>query len=171
MSTINEKVELSTNILIGVAAIALIGFLAQQFLSTTSKTPTQPEQAHPTIGKRVSLPDIDFSTSPKTLVMVLQTTCHFCNESMPFYRRLAEQVKGKGVRLVAVFPTTVDEGVRHLAEWGITQMEVRQADLSVLDSSGTPTLILTNDQGEVVNYWIGKLRPEKEIEVLDQISS
>jgi hypothetical protein len=36
---------------------------------------------------------------------------------------------------------------------------------------GTPTLILTNDKGEVTDFWVGKLAPDKEVELINKLNS
>lgn len=170
MKKLSQKIEVTANILIISVSLILIGVIARQYFFAKSSIDPQ-VRIHPIIGKRVDLPDENFSAQTKTLIFALQTTCHFCNESAPFYKHLIENVRDKNVKLVAVFPTDVSESTTHLNELGLTGFEVRQAPISVLDASGTPTLILTNDRGEITNYWVGKLTPEKETEVIDKASS
>lgn len=112
-----------------------------------------------------------WSPQSKTLIMAMQTGCHFCNESMPFYRRLIEATKDKNIKLVAVFPSSVEESTAHLDSLGIKNLEVKQIPLANMQVRGTPTLILTNGNGEIINFWVGKLPPEKEAEVIDKLSS
>lgn len=79
--------------------------------------------------------------------------------------------KGKNIKYIAVFPTKVEESSKHLAELGITEFEVKQASLSTIETSGTPTLILTNSKGEVEKVWVGRLTADKESEVINQLNS
>lgn len=171
MNKINYRVELAANVLIVVVAILLIGVVVQRYFFSSSITASQKARVQPIVGKKVNLENIDFSAQPKTVLLALQTTCHFCNESAPFYKKLIEQAKGKNIKFVAVFPTPVADSTKHLAELGITGFEVKQAPISQLDASGTPTLIIANSKGEVEKFWIGKLRTEKESEVVNQINS
>lgn len=119
----------------------------------------------------MNVPDVNWSQQPKTLILALQKGCHFCNDSAPFYKRVIETVRNKNVKLIAVFPTEVDEGIAHLKELGLNGMEVKQSSLGSLQVSGTPTLILTNEKGEITNYWVGKLTPDKETEVINKLNS
>lgn len=57
----------------------------------------------------------------------------------------------------------------YLSEIGIANLDVKQLPLNTLQIGGTPTLILTNDKGEVTDYWVGKLSPEKESEVFNKL--
>ncbi|MEJ7863227.1 MAG: hypothetical protein WKF90_16480 [Pyrinomonadaceae bacterium] len=170
MSKFYQKVELVANILIIVLAVAIGGILIQKyFFLSAAPSVNQQARLQPTIGTKMTAPDVDWSQQPKTLVLALQASCHFCNESAPFYKRVIEAVGDKNIKLVAVFPASVEESALHLKKLGLTSMEVRESSLGSLQVSGTPTLILTNDKGEITDYWVGKLTPDKEMEVLSQL--
>ena len=172
MNKTHQKIELVANILIIVVALLLGGTLAQKyFFAAPSAASGKPPRLEPKIGSAMNVPDVNWSQQPKTLVLALQSSCHFCNDSAPFYKRVIESVKDKNVKLVAVFPTAIEESAAHLQKLGLTNMEVKQSSLGGLQVSGTPTLILTNDKGEVTDYWVGKLTPDKETEVINKLSS
>jgi len=165
-SNLSGRLETVANILIIVVAVMLIGFIGQRYLLGSSDTKKQLESLRPTVGKKVALPGVEFADR-KTVFLALQITCRYCTESMPFYKRMVEEAKEKGVKFIAVFPTKPEDGIKHMAEQGITDIEVRQAPLSSLDAGGTPTIVVTDAKGVVMNYWVGKLPPEKEAEVID----
>ena len=169
MSRISQKVELIANVTIIVAAVLLIGVVAQKYFFPRTKV-MPPARMQPVIGARMNLPDVNWSRQPKTLILALQTGCHFCDESVPFYKRIAENAKAENVKVIAAFPTGVEDSTAHLKALGLTNVEVRQLPLESLQTSGTPTLILTDDKGEITNYWLGKLTPDKEAQVLEQIT-
>ena len=171
MNKTDQRVELAANILIVVVAVLLIGVIAQRYFFSSSTSSNNPARIQPTVGKKVNLTDVNFAETRKTLILALQTTCQFCDESAPFYKRLLEETKGKNIKLVAVFPTKAEDSTKHLAKLGLAGFEVKQARVSALDASGTPTLILTNDKGEVTNFWVGKLPANKESEVINQLKS
>ena len=168
MGRINQKLELTANILIIVVAVVLVGVIAQKYFFSPSKAPNQPARVHPTVGTKINLPDTDWSRQAKTLIIALQKGCHFCSESAPFYKRLQESVQKKNVKLVAVLPGKQEESMAYLSELGIANLDVKQLPLNTLQIGGTPTLILTNDKGEVMDY-VGKLSPEKESEVFNKL--
>lgn len=171
MNKINQKVELAANCLIVVVALLLIGVLVQRYFFSSANPDQAAARVQPTVGKKINLENFDFSAQPKTVVLALQTTCKYCNESAPFYKRLIESTKDKPVKYVAVFPTPVEESAKHLQELGITGVEVRQTPINQIDVSGTPTLILTNANGEVEQFWLGKLPADKESDVINKINS
>jgi thioredoxin-related protein len=101
------------------------------------------------------------------LILALSTTCHFCTESGPFYQRIAEE--RAGARLIALLPQSIEESRQYLNKLGIEVSEVRQSPTGALGVTGTPTLILVNNEGAVVNFWVGRLPAEKEAEVLSNL--
>ena len=172
MSKSHGRIELAANILIIVVSLLLAAIVVQKhFFTASPATSDRQRQIAPEIGTKVNLPDVAWSQQPKTLILALQAGCRFCNESAPFYKRVIESVKGKNIKLVAVFPTTVEESTAHLNKLGIANIDVRQSTLNNLQVRGTPTLILTNEKGEITNFWVGKLPPDKEAEVIDKLNS
>lgn len=170
MNKISQKVELAANVLIICVTLLLGAVIIQKYFLPSSNS-NEPVRVQPEIGKQMNLSGMDWAGQPKTLILALQTNCHFCNESAPFYERLVEIIKNKNVKLVAVFPSNIEESKAHLKELGLTNLEVKQSPLANIQVSGTPTLILINDKGEVTNFWVGKLSPGKEMEVVSKLNS
>lgn len=171
MSKLNQRLELVANLAIILVAALLVVVISQKYIFNSSTTPNQPVRVQPTVGSKINLPGVDWSKQPKTLVMALQKGCHFCSESAPFYKRLNESVRSGDVKLVAVLPGASEESAAYLNQLGLTGVEVKEMTLNDIQVAGTPTLILINDKGEVTHYWVGKLSPEKETEVLEQLTS
>lgn len=168
MSKLPKKVEIPISTFILISSILVSGFLVKKYLFSSSDWRAREQSA---AGKQMNLPGINWAEQPKTLILALQTSCHFCNEGAPFYKRLIESVKDKNMKLIAVFPTDIEESKAHLNKLGITNMDVKQASLDSIQVRGTPTLILINNKGEVTNFWRGKLSPDKETEVLEKLIS
>jgi thioredoxin-related protein len=121
-------------------------------------------------GTKVYLPGMDWTQNEKTLLLVLQKGCRYCKQSAPFYQRLVkETATNRTIRLVAVLPQDVADGTQYLKELDVPISEVRQAALETLKVQGTPTLILVNSKGEVVESWAGKLPSDTETEVLKRL--
>jgi thioredoxin-related protein len=119
-------------------------------------------------GTKISLPGVDFARNDRTLLMALSTTCHFCSESAEFYKTIAKE-RSNTTRLVAVLPQPVADGRNYLDKLGVSVDEVIQAQLSTIQVKGTPTLILIDHNGGVIDYWVGKLSDTKEPEVIGRL--
>jgi thioredoxin-related protein len=119
-------------------------------------------------GDVLSIPNVDWRNG-QTLLLALSTSCHFCTDSAPFYQRLS---KDHGdTRLVAVFPQENSEGERYLSNLGVKVDEVEQASFVDLGILGTPTLVLVDSSGKVINKWEGALPPTRESEVIGQLKN
>jgi hypothetical protein len=166
MNNLSKKVELLANVVIIVVAVLLAGVLVRRYLLPQAESP--PAQARVQPGTKLSVPGVEWDKNERTLLLVLSTTCHFCTESSPFYQRLAqEKAKKGGVGLIAVLPQSVDESQKYLNGLGVSVDDVKQASLDTVQVRGTPTLIMADRTGTVVESWVGKLPAEKEVEVLN----
>ncbi len=116
-------------------------------------------------GERFDIPGLVAAGPGRTLVLVLNTTCRYCNDSLPFYRELQRRKPG-GSRLLAVSrepstPAFSDHLTRHgfapdSAVAGIQLPQVRM----------TPTMILLNSSAIVERVWEGQLNAEQQKEVM-----
>jgi thiol-disulfide isomerase/thioredoxin len=124
----------------------------------------------PAQGTLISLPGVSWQESKQTVVLALSDKCHFCSESAPFYQRLAQDLSNRSdVRLIAIFPQDVDAGKQYLAQLGVSVGQIIQAPLDSLQVRGTPTLVIVDKNGTVMQSWVGKLNSERESEVLNRI--
>jgi thioredoxin-related protein len=153
------------------AIIILCGVSTTVLVKKFVLTSADPPQIRPVpSGTQVSL-EYEWPRSTKTLVLVLSTTCRFCDDSAPFYKKLTITFPNRQlVRFVAVFPQEIETGTKHLADLGVFIGDVRQSSLSSLGVSATPTLILVDATGKVIESWVGKLSPADESRVIDRIA-
>lgn len=178
-----KKVEVLANIAVIIAAVVLCTVLAREHLfpvrtqgiSAAKASPGSPfANASPKrtiqIGTKISLPGVDWGKSERTLLLALSTGCGYCTDSAPFYRKLHQQ-KPKNLQLVAVFPQSVEESGSYLNRLGISVGEIVQAPLSSMTVSGTPTLMLIDDQGVIKDSWVGKLSDGEIEKVLARIAA
>jgi thiol-disulfide isomerase/thioredoxin len=176
-----KKLEVLANIAVVITSVTLCSVLVKKyFFSPTkqeapveavqSKSPPSGAPQRPSIpaGTKVSLPGIDWSKSTRTVVLALSTTCHFCSESAPFYQKLQQQ-KPTDVRVVAVLPQPIEDSRNYLNKLGVRVTDVFQSSLSSVGVSGTPTLLLVDNEGSVTGSWVGKLSESEAAQVIAQI--
>jgi len=173
LTGISKKIELVANVAIIVVACLLATVLVKNYLLAKSSDPvasrsnanSQPPRESPIkVGVKLSSADMEFAGAGQTLILAISSSCHFCTESAPFYKKLA-QSRGK-TRLVAVLPQPVEDGRKYLDKLGVSVDEVRQLSLDRIGVQGTPTLILLDASGVVRNSWMGFLLPDDELGVL-----
>ncbi len=166
MRKIFKSIEAVANVLIIVVAIVCLGVIAQIYFRPQPQPPKVPVQQMPVVGNKVSLPDIDWSKNRKNVLLVLKEGCRFCSESAGFYQTLLEKTRDQGVSVVAVLPDDRDEARKYLDKLHLSNLTSKQSALDSLDVSGTPTIIVTDDKGQITNVWVGKLPSEKQNEVM-----
>lgn len=172
MENLTKKVEIFSNIAIILVAFLFGGVLIYRYVISPSTTPTQALAKDAIIkkGTKLELSDTDWNKSDKTLVMALSTKCRFCTESTPFYKKIAEKkATNENVRLIVVTPQEITEAKEYLEKHKLTVNEVKQSALNQIQVKGTPTLILVDHNGAVIESWRGKLPPEKETEVINKL--
>ncbi|MEQ1605808.1 MAG: hypothetical protein ABL999_13165 [Pyrinomonadaceae bacterium] len=168
MDRLKKILEIGSNVAIIVVAIALVGFIAARYFSpSTAPSAAKADGIKP--GAVIPTGDLVWDKSDKNLVMVLSTACKYCNESAPFYQKLSARKNGTGVRLFAVLPQPKEEVSKYLSEKNVTVDEIVQLNPGQIDVRGTPTLLLVDRLGVVLEAWNGKLPPEKENEVMGRV--
>ena len=170
MSHLHKRIELVANIAIILVAILLVVVLTKRFVFTP-RNQNQPTNNIPSnVGARLSQVDIDWSKSNKNVLLLLSTSCHFCTESAPFYKRLVQERTQRGTfSLTAVLPQPVSEGQAYLKGLGVDINDIKQLSPAAIRIRGTPTILLVDGSGVVTEEWLGKLPSEKQDEVLSRL--
>lgn len=110
------------------------------------------------------------SGAERALVVAVSPTCHFCEESMPFYKRLVDErnQKGSNVKVIAAVPQEAAkaEEAQKMAAAGVNPDGVAVLDFSSVKVMGTPTIVLVDNRGEVHEVWVGKQSEGGEKEIL-----
>jgi hypothetical protein len=166
---IKSRIEVLANIAIIIVAVFLIFILAKQYLRPVAGNSARPTDEN-LIGKKISLPEVDWAANGRTLVLALQSGCHFCTESAPFYKELVKRQSGRSnLKLVAVLPDQLDNAKAYLDSLGVSVENVRRASLSSIGVLGTPTLLLVDNNGVIGSAWKGRLDSAREHEVLEKL--
>lgn len=98
--------------------------------------------------------------------------CGFCTKSVPFYNRLAEARRENAgqFNIIAAFINKEDDRVKSYAEEKqLSVQTIAGVDLDKLSIHTTPTLVLVDSAGKVLDSWRGALRPDGEREVFDAL--
>jgi hypothetical protein len=111
--------------------------------------------------------------SDRALVVALSPTCHFCNESMPFYKALMDKrnESKSAVKVIAAVPQAEVQTAeqKNLADHGVQIDAVVPVDFEKIKIPGTPTVLLVDNQGKVLDVWVGKLDESRQREVLAKL--
>ncbi len=162
------KIEAAANVIVIVLAVLVGSVFLKDRLSTVA-----PESSAVKAGdKLANLDGWDWGAHDQTLVLALRKGCHFCEDSVPFYQRLDthQQQGGPNSSIVAVFPDNADTVKDVVQSEGLGIHALAGVPLERLRISSTPTLLLVDRSGTVLNAWIGMLSPREELEVMRAIT-
>ena len=167
--TFAKKLEVATTIAIIVVAFLFGAFLVKKFLLTDS-APAHTPKDNIAVESKVNTPPVDWSKNGGTLLLVLSTDCHFCNESVPFYQKLSRQTADNDkLKIVAAFSQDTTASEEYLKSNGVTVSQTYQADPPAIGVGGTPYLLLIDQDGKVIKTWFGKQSADEETKILEQI--
>ena len=157
------KLEAIANIMVILVALA-VGALVLTRYAASSRLPRSVAAG----DHLATLPGLDWSLHRHTLVLALNTGCHFCEESVPFYQKLglAQRPNRSDLDIVAVFPNGPELVGPFTARDDLSLRTVPGIPLEKLGVHATPTLILVDHEGRVEHVWIGVLTARQETDLL-----
>jgi thioredoxin-related protein len=150
MRRIKEALEAVSNVLV-IVGVIVVGVIFYRAHATSD--------AGLRLGDHLpQLVQYGWSSHQHSLLIVVRDGCHYCQESMPFYRKLVK-LRDDGhtdIGIVAVSPDSRDVATKDLVKNEVNIPVIAPFELSRLKVFGTPALILVDHNGVVEKYWIGK---------------
>lgn len=144
--------------LIGVCCLAGGLLIEQRFFPQDDGPPRT------LVGREVKLPGADWQGAPLSVLLQLSSTCHFCNESMPFYKQLMAARPAK-VPVIVASSDAVAVMRQHLADEQVVVDKVLHSRMESF-GTGTPTIYIVDSKGLVKRAFVGKLDSAGEKELL-----
>ena len=130
-----------------------------------------------TVSKDLRIADalqLEYKTHSRTLILVLDKDCAYCERSAGFYKQLLDvQAKdATSTQLTAALPNDNWEAKHYLRKQGLERLSyVSNIKLDQLKITALPTLILVDRMGAVLESWSGQLDGERQEEVLEAIKN
>jgi hypothetical protein len=163
------RLEVITNIAVCLAAVAVLLVMAGRYLKETG---TSIHSGLRTGGVLPSLPGVDYGKSSRTLLIAVSARCDGCGDSVPFFNQLKRSVisKGNSTQIVALFPETGDEVNRFVQQQNLNLEFVSGVNFKDFTFIGTPTMVLVNGNGQIIDFWIGKPSSDLQQEIINSLS-
>lgn len=157
-----------------VCLIAAFILIYNNFFKNNQQQAGGPRPPEVKVGEQFdSLRQVVPAGAEKALVVALSPTCHFCTESMPFYKKLIDQrnQKGSNVKIVTAVPAEAAkaEEQKTMTTSGVNPDALVALDFSNIKVPGTPTILLVDNQGKVLDVWVGKQDSSGEEEILETL--
>lgn len=156
-----QAITAALDVLGDIAAILICAAIllpsAREYLSSRFR----PDSAGgPKVGDHFpKLPGIAYDDAKATVALFLNTRCVACIQSLPDYRQLAnEMAKGhQGARIVGIFGRESREQIAEYQALGFSLPMIQVTDFGAYKVSGTPTIVVVDNQGKVKDLWVGRL--------------
>ncbi len=166
---VKTAIEVSTNIAVLLVTLLIIGGFARLYYPRRAGNQVilHSRQILP------SIPGLDYGQSSRTLLIAMNTRCQFCTESIPFYNRLAEAAlkTWTDTQIVAVFVNPQEEVRRYARDSSLKVNALPSVELTKLGISATPSIILIDQAGRVMDSWVGRLSNEREMKVFSALGA
>ena len=133
-------------------------------------TPPPPPPPAYIAGQGIDVPAAWYSSSPRTLVLFARENCGACQKAQPFLKTLVAGLKDKASVVMAHPAGTDVEDVAFAKGLGLADANIH-AVTSNLRVKATPTLVLVNQQGEILAAWEGAGKADKQGEITSTIQT
>ena len=170
LTRVKRHLEFIANIAVVLVVVAAVGVGVKQYFGSKgpreSKNRIQVGAVFPTFS------NVSYSQSPKTLILALSVSCRFCISSLPFYQSLTntQRENNNSFQIVAIFLDKDRDLVNRFVEQkNLPVSAVSSVDFSSLKITLTPTLVLVDSAGKVLNSWVGRLTEDQEKDVFSAL--
>jgi hypothetical protein len=158
--------------------VALAGACMLTFVRATNEfgrsLPRAPEmRSQVTVGEEILQDVIPWGDGEATVLLFVSRFCSACNESLPFFRRLARAVESTPSSQMIVVSQEATEAIGSWLQGAdiVSDRIVRVRDLDQLGIAYVPTIIIGDRTGRVTDVAPRVLSPEEEETVLARVRS
>jgi thiol-disulfide isomerase/thioredoxin len=118
------------------------------------------------VGQHLDLPATAYGSSPRTLVVFASSECVGCRITAPFFRTIAERLRGGGLQMRVVMDAPTEarrkQALEYVASTGLDATALEAVALETTRIKRVPTLVLVDQSGTVLSDWEPPL-PQEEI--------
>jgi peroxiredoxin len=105
-------------------------------------------------GQQVDVPAAWYAGAPHTLILFARASCAACEKAQPFLKEIVGHMRGHGTSLMAHPPAPPADDKKFADSLGLTDDAV-MVTTPGLRVRATPTIVLVDRQGRIVNAWEG----------------
>lgn len=160
--------ESVTNLAVLLASLLILWIGVRYFLPQTRLIEYQPGLQK---GQHLQVWPLIARYSGNSLLIFSSTKCAYCLDSIPFYRKILEKQLSNGTfQVIGVFQEDRNEVQKYIAANKLSLKEIiTEFDYRKVNISSTPTLILVNNKGDIIDFWTGSIPSSYESKVISSI--
>lgn len=165
---LNRVATLASALLVTVFVGTLLVIVWPRIAAATGSRPTPPPPAY-AAGDVIDVPAEWYRGSARTLVLFGQASCGACQDAKPFLQQLVSTLHGRTAVVVASPGNALADDTAWAAAIGIPGTAVHAVP-GRLRVRVTPTLVIVNQQGEILGAWEGIGPPDKHADLAHAIN-
>lgn len=166
---IKSKFDALVNVLVLVSFVSLVGFLGYRLLQPRADSYKEEFAAGKLFGRVDDLREDRFE---KSVILILNTECKFCGESVGFYNRLVQSgFNSESRQVVSLFLQPEEIVTSYVEDNNLLTRNIPSASFTQLRVGATPTVVIINNKRIIERAWFGRLDPEQEQEVMNVLKN
>ncbi len=169
LNSLKRNLETAVNITTLICIVSLIAFFGYRWISPQSQQSNYKEDFAE--GKTLAeVPNLNEANYEKSVILILNTDCKYCNASLDFYRKLSNTKYDVNSRqLTALFLQPEEIVNKYVKDKGFPIRVIPGADFEKLKIGLTPTIVIIDRQRRIIKSWFGQLKAEQEQEVINNL--
>jgi peroxiredoxin len=164
---LRRRLEVAVNICVLAVAALAANALVQNYWLARGNQPRGDSFAKGSLLPVV--PSIEYSKSPRTIILFLNTKCTYCTGSAPYYEELGKHQADTGTPIIAVFSESGKDVREYMEKHGLSIKAVSGVDFRAFKVPLIPSMVLIDSDGRILDSWVGQLTPASEKDVLEAL--
>ncbi len=121
-------------------------------------------------GEKFDGPAEWFNTHDATLVIFGRASCAACEKAQPFLKSVVERMRGRAGVVMAHPPGAESDDVAYARSIGVADDRIRTVGAG-LRVHATPTLVLVDRTGAILDAWEGAGPPERQAAIVKAVEA
>lgn len=156
--------NIAANLALAISAIIFVSLFIQRYVFSPRT------EASPTPGTVISFNGFSPVKDRKSVILFYMKGCKHCEASAEFHQRIVLGAQRANHQVIFVFPSNSSSLESYLTDLGFPNVTILNTEFSAIGVSGTPSIVVTDGEGEILGSWMGRLSRESEQQVLQVLA-
>jgi len=169
LNVLKRNLDTVINIATLICIVSLIAFFGYRWTFPQNQQSNYEEDFAE--GKTLAeVPNLNEGKYEKSVILILNTDCKYCNASMDFYKKLANtKYNAESGQLAALFSQPKEIVDKYVKDKNFPIRTIPGANFEKLKVGLTPTVVVIDKKRQIIKSWFGQLKTEQEQEVIGNL--
>ena len=177
MTLLSDRLVRRASVVASIALALMLGatvmYIGWPRVASALGVRTAPPPAPPAYvaGEPIDVPAAWYAGAPHTLIVFARASCAACEKAQPFLTQIVARMNGRGGGAVMAHPPGAPKDDRQFGRsLGVADDHIVQTTPG-LRVRATPTIVLVNRQGVIVDAWEGAGTADRQAAILKSIDA